>query len=119
MDGQIPNPPNAGQTQQTPSGGLTSSPIPPNEKPEGNHSPVSNDTRKGLLFEIIFVVVFLVIFFGILNYFNILRLSEIFPNYLGFLPRRDVPTGTSQQPASPQGGFNNLTIVPNYFFLST
>ena len=42
--------------------------------------------KKGFLLEIVFVAVILVILFGILNYFNILKLSEIFPNYLGFLP---------------------------------
>ena len=57
--------------------------------------------KKGLLFEIVFVVVFLAILFGILNYLNILRLSELFPNYLGFLPRKEVPTGTSQQSLPP------------------
>ena len=77
MDGEIPNTPNVAQPEQTP--------------------------KKGLLFEILFVILVLVLVFGILNYFNILRLSEIFPNYLGFLPRKEVPTGTSQQ-------LNNVTI---------
>jgi len=75
MDGEIPNAPNVAQPEQTP--------------------------KKGLLFEILFVIIFLILIFGALNYFNILRLSEIFPDLLGFLPRKEVPTGTSQQSLSP------------------
>jgi len=71
-------------------------PVPPNVS-----QPEQTPPKKGLLFEIVFVVVFLAILFGILNYFNILNLSEIFPNYLGFLPRKDAPNGTSQQSRPP------------------
>jgi hypothetical protein len=52
--------------------------------------------NRGILFKIVFVVVLLTFLFAILNYFNILPLSKLFPSYLGFLPRRDVPNGTSQ-----------------------
>lgn len=39
------------------------------------------------IFEIIFVGVVLILLFGILNYFNILSLSELYPQ-LGFLPKK-------------------------------
>ena len=55
-------------------------PSSPNETPK---------EKRGILFEIIFVFVFLVLLFGILNYFNILPISEIWPNQLGFLPHRE------------------------------
>lgn len=100
MDGQTPTPPNIAQTQQSPSGGFASSPIPPNETPK---------EKRGILFEILFVVIVLILVFGLLNYLNILKLSEIFPNQLGFLPRKDAPTGTSQQ--SKQ--YNNVTVSPS------
>jgi len=86
MNGEIPNASNVTQPQQTP----------------------SVKGKKRLLFEIVFVVVFLIILFGILNYFNILPLSKLFRDQLGFLPRRDVPTGTSQQPQQP----SNVTLSP-------
>ena len=60
------------------------------------------------LIEVMFVGVVIALLFGTLNYFNILRLSELFPNQLDFLPRRNVPTGTSQQ--SQQ--YSNVTISP-------
>jgi hypothetical protein len=61
----------------------------------------SQKENKGLMFleigifEIAFVAVILGIFFGVMNYFNILPISQLWPKQLGFLPRRDVPTGTS------------------------
>src|SRR3989338_11070673 len=52
------------------------------------------------LFEIGFVAVILLLLFGVLNYFNILSVSEVFPKQLGWLPRREAPTGDSpRQPA--------------------
>ena len=70
MDDQTSITPNITQAEPRPS------PLSQNEMPEG---------RKGLLFEIFFVLIVLVLLFGILNYFNILKLSELFPNQLGFL----------------------------------
>ena len=49
------------------------------------------------LSEFIFVAILLVLFFAILNYFNILPISKIFPSQLGWLPQKEVPSGTSQQ----------------------
>jgi len=97
MDNQIPTPP--------PSENPASSPISSSDNPGGKHSPVPNGTGKGLFLEVIFVAVFLAILFGVLNYFNILKLSKLFPNQLGFLPRREIPTGTSQQ--------DNNTTIPS------
>jgi hypothetical protein len=48
------------------------------------------------LFEVGFVAVVLLLLFGTLNYFNILPVSSVFPNQLGWLPKREVPSGTSQ-----------------------
>lgn len=47
------------------------------------------------VFELVFVLVVLALFFGTLNYFNILSLSSLYPNQLGFLPHR--PLQQSQQ----------------------
>lgn len=104
MNGQTPTPTNIAQTQQTPVGSPASSPISPNERQKGEYQTVPPKGNKGILFEIIFVLIALILVFGTLNYFNILKLSEIFPNYLGWLPHKEVPTGTSQ--------LNNVTIVP-------
>lgn len=63
------------------------------QRPIGSNDP-SNSTKKGSgllkagLFEIIFVGVVLVLLFGILNYFNILSISSLWPNQFGFLPQR-------------------------------
>lgn len=40
------------------------------------------------LFEIVFVTAVLFLLFGTLNYFNILSVSDVFPNQLGWLPRQ-------------------------------
>lgn len=95
MNGKIPTPP--------PSENLAPSPISSSEKPEG---------KKGLLFEIIFVAVFITVLFGIFNYFNIIRFSEIFPNQLGFLPHRPYQQ-QSQQPALPTGGLKKSAVLPS------
>lgn len=42
------------------------------------------------LFEISFVLIVIVVFFGVLNYFNILSLSTLYPNQLGFLPHQKI-----------------------------
>ncbi len=49
------------------------------------------------LFELGFVAIILLLFFGILNYFNILSVSDLFPHQLGWLPRREAPNGASHQ----------------------
>lgn len=41
------------------------------------------------LFEVGFVIMGSLILFAIVNYFNILPMSEVFPKYLGWLPRRE------------------------------
>ena len=40
------------------------------------------------LFEISFVLIIIIVLFGTLNYFNILSLSALYPNQLGFLPHQ-------------------------------
>lgn len=40
------------------------------------------------LFEISFVLIIVIVLFGILNYFNILSLSKLYPNTFGFLPHK-------------------------------
>ena len=55
------------------------------------------------LFEIGFVAVILLLLFGVLNYFNILSVSEVFPKQLGWLPRKEVSSGTSQTKLASQG----------------
>jgi hypothetical protein len=40
------------------------------------------------LFEISFVLIIIIVLFGLLNYFNILSLSTLYPNQLGFLPHQ-------------------------------
>ncbi|MCL4353338.1 hypothetical protein M1615_02580 [Patescibacteria group bacterium] len=55
--------------------------------------------------EIFFVVLVLLIFFGILNFFNILSLSELYPSQLGWLPH--LPT-TSTQNISNNNNLDNL-----------
>lgn len=42
-----------------------------------------------------FVGVVLILIFGILNYFNILSISELYPKYLSFLPRKIVSPNQS------------------------
>jgi len=46
-------------------------------------------------FEVFFVLLVLVLFFGVLNFFNILSLSKIYPNQLGWLPHQQ-PTAQNQ-----------------------
>lgn len=53
------------------------------------------------VFEISFVAVILLLLFGILNYFNILSISDVFPNQLGWLPRKEVSTDTSPTNFTP------------------
>ncbi len=49
------------------------------------------------LFEIAFVIVGVLLIFGTLNYFNILPFSQTFPKFLGWLPRQEIPSNTSQK----------------------
>ena len=46
----------------------------------------STEPQKVGLFEILLVGIVLIFFFGTLNYFNILSISNVFPNQLGWLP---------------------------------
>jgi hypothetical protein len=48
------------------------------------------------LFEISFVLIIIIVLFGVLNYFNILSLSTLYPNQLGFLPHQQ--TANKQSP---------------------
>ena len=63
--------------------------------------------KKGLLFmeaglsEVIFVLLILVIFFGVLNFFNILSLSRLYPNQLGWLPHLSQTTQSKTSGVQP------------------
>ena len=49
------------------------------------------------VFEIGFAAVILLLLFGILNYFNILSVSDAFPNQLGWLPRQETKLASQGQ----------------------
>lgn len=74
--------------------------VPANQEVPNALTPKDKGNKKGLLFGLIFVGIVLILLFGTLNYFNVLRLSELFPNQLGWLPHR------------PYQQYNNLTILP-------
>lgn len=69
-------------------------------------------------FELIFVLVVLVLFFGTLNYFNILSLSTLYPNYFGLLPHRPLQQTlpNSQQTPTPTISLENeaKTILASF-----
>ncbi|MBI2613181.1 MAG: hypothetical protein HYW62_00165 [Candidatus Levybacteria bacterium] len=62
------------------------------------------------LFEIGFVAVVLFLLFGVLNYFNILPVSDAFPKYLGWLPRQQ--TKLASQGETLQTKNNPLDYSP-------
>ncbi|MCL6096529.1 MAG: hypothetical protein M1444_02480 [Patescibacteria group bacterium] len=56
------------------------------------------------LFEISFVLIIIIVLFGLLNYFNILSLSTLYPNTFGFLPHKafnSTPLPNAQLANSP------------------
>ncbi len=53
------------------------------------------------LFEISFVLIIIIVLFGLLNYFNILSLSTLYPNQLGFLPHQPLTANTQQKQTVP------------------
>ncbi|MCL5010515.1 MAG: hypothetical protein M1289_02840 [Patescibacteria group bacterium] len=91
--------------------------------PAGSQSNVNpNGEKKGLvskilsvfevgLFEIIFVTVTLCLFFFILNYFNLISLSQIYPRELGWLPHR--PYSYSTYPVYRKTP--SVSPIPNSF----
>lgn len=65
------------------------------------------------LFEASFVLIIIIVLFGILNYFNILSLSALYPNQLGFLPhipysQNKATQDVSQKPQFPIPAFKRL-----------
>ena len=59
--------------------------------------PENNQNTKGSLaflsaglFEVFFILITLAVIFGVLNYFNILSLSTLYPKQFGFLPHQQV-----------------------------
>ena len=60
-----------------------------------------NSLLKAGVFEIVFVVLAIALFFGILNYFNIISLSTLYPNQFGSLPHQTLPK-TPQKTPPPQ-----------------
>lgn len=89
---------------------------PPN-LPEEKHSPVPNGMGKGLLFQIVFLVIALILFFGILNFFNILPISQLWPNQFGFLPHRAYEQATTRP--IPQPTQTSTNYSPNTFQYDT
>jgi hypothetical protein len=79
---------------------------------EENQLPSKQDKPRALmflkmgLFEIFLVVAGLLLLFGMLNYFNILPVSDVFPNQLGFLPRQIKQTAVTPPP---------VRIIPDKF----
>ena len=75
---------------------------------------IPHEKKKGLkalaflqvvLSEIVFVAVVLVLLFSTLNYFNILPISTLWPNQLGWLPHKQYSNVAMKQ-------FNNARITP-------
>ncbi len=72
------------------------------------------------LFEISFVLIIIIVLFGLLNYFNILSLSTLYPNQLGFLPHQQI-TGKQLpkvlEPTPEPAQTNNvfaISDIPSY-----
>lgn len=60
-----------------------------------------------------FVVVALILLFGILNYFNILSISDVFPKYFSWLPRQRV--SVLPQPITQSStGIKTTSSVPDF-----
>lgn len=82
---------------------------------DGSLAPQPQKDNRGLaflevgVFEIFFVVIILAIFFGVMNYFNILPISQIWPKQLGFLPHRE----SLKQNNTAIKQSNNITIAPS------
>lgn len=72
--------------------------------PQSQQSPhIASRPKKGLLgvfFIVIFVIITIALFLGILNYLNILPVSDLWPQQFGWLPHKQ-----SKQ-------YSNVTIVP-------
>jgi len=64
-------------------------------------------------FEIGFVLIVLLLLFGTLNYFNILSISGVFPNQLGWLPRQQIKL------ASQGEALRGSNFTPNTFRYDT
>lgn len=71
-----------------------------NQTPEQSPTTSTKGVLQIGLFEIFFVIVAIVLFFGILNFFNIISLSTIYPKQLGWLPHK---SSLNSQSAQPQG----------------
>ena len=59
-------------------------------QPQQNNPNKSVFRKVGLL-EVFLAVIILLLLFCLLNYFNILQISNVFPNQLGWLPRQQTP----------------------------
>ena len=67
----------------------------------------STEPQKVGLYEILIVGIVQIFFFGTLNYFNILSISNVFPNQLGWLPRQSV-----QKPIENTSTNNSTNYTP-------
>lgn len=56
------------------------------------------------------VLVLLVLIFGILNYFNLISISKLYPNVFGLLPHQPFPHTQEMQPTSPATDLQNLVL---------
>ncbi len=54
------------------------------------------------MFEASFILIIIIVLFGVLNYFNILSLSAIYPNQLGFLPHQTISSNLNKPGANLQ-----------------
>ena len=79
-------------------------------QPVEQQSPLPvNRSKNKVGFEILFIGIVIIFLTGILNYFNILPLSSLFPNYLGFLPHQQ----SKQESNVTIQQFNNVSPTNN------
>jgi hypothetical protein len=84
-------------------------PTPPMPTPTPT-SPHANEKQNMFAVQILILIFFLIFLTGILNYFNILPLSSLFPNYLGILPHKEQNNKPISQPTQTPVNYS-----PNIF----
>lgn len=98
MNGETPKLFNVEQVVQTPSGSVPPSPILQNETPKSK-------AHRIFVYGVFLFVIIVILFLGILNYSNIIPISNFFPNQLGWLPHKtqqDTSTNTKKFPSFPR-----------------
>lgn len=89
----------------------TMNPEPNNQTPSPDHFSKIAFWKVGII-EVLVGVFILLLIFGVLNYFNILPLSNLFPKHLSFLPRqtpKDIAINITKQ-VSPSPGSVSKTL---------